>query len=194
MPIKGRPSKLSNAQWEEIGRRLLAGGITRTALAKEYGVSAGRITQRFSKDVAKVKYAAKQIVKAEEAIAILNITERVAAFSLVDDLKAVSKHLASAAKYGAMTAHRLSEMAHTHTEVIDPAANLAVNLGPLQNVVALTRGANEASNIGVNLLRANKEAVDELNHAPVAPDVDLSKLSDKELEDYITLREKVQSG
>lgn len=40
----GRPSKLTDAQWETIGKRLLAGEST-SALAREFGVSAERVWQ-----------------------------------------------------------------------------------------------------------------------------------------------------
>ena len=95
----GRPSKLTDAQWEAIGKRLLAGEST-SALARELGVSKDAVSSRFSKRTETIKAVANQLVATDRAMANLNVSEQMAARSLADDLKAVSEHLASAARYG----------------------------------------------------------------------------------------------
>ncbi len=75
-------------------------------------------------------------------------------------------HLAGAAKFGAATAHRLSGIAHNKVQEIDDAAPLdAKSLDALKGVAVLTKLANESSQIGVNLLAANKEMIKEANQA-----------------------------
>jgi hypothetical protein len=161
----GRQSKLTDAQWEKIGKRLLAGDSV-SALAREFNVSKSTISGRFSERNQNVKDAANQIVAAEIALAKLNVSEQIAARSLADDLKAISEHLAGAARFGAATAHRLSGIAHNKVAEIDDAAPLdAGSMEALKGIAALTRLANESSEIGVNLLRANKEHVDAVNAA-----------------------------
>lgn len=160
----GRPSKLTDAQWEQIGKRLLA-GESAASLAREFKVSTGLISQRFSKRTQAVKSTADKIVEAERALSFLNVSEQIAARNLADDLKAISEHLAGAARYGAATAHRLSGIAHGKVAEIDDAAPLGENIESLKNVAVLTRMANEASEIGVNLLKANKDEIDRLNEA-----------------------------
>jgi ABC-type transporter Mla subunit MlaD len=158
-----RPSKLTDAQWEKIGKRLLA-GESPSALAREFGVSKSTISGRFSERVKNVKDAANQIVAAENALSKLNVSEQIAARSLADDLKAISQHLAGAARFGAATAHRLSGIAHSKVAEIDDAAPLdAESRDALTDVAALTKMANEASEIGMNLLKANKDTIDDLN-------------------------------
>ncbi|WP_259460889.1 hypothetical protein [Paraburkholderia sp. BL23I1N1] len=76
----------------------------------------------------------------------------------------VSEHLLAAADYGAATARRLAGIAHTKSAEIDDANPLTPEgVEALKGISALTRMANDASEIGVNLLRANKEAVEDIN-------------------------------
>lgn len=153
-----RPSKLTDAQWESIGKRLLA-GESAAALSREFGVSKAAISVRFSKRTEAVKTVAKQIVETERALSFLNVSEQIAARSLADDLKAISEHLAGAARFGAATSHRLAGIAHNKVAEIDDAKPLnEESLASLKGIAVLTRMANDASEIGLNLLRANKDA------------------------------------
>jgi ABC-type transporter Mla subunit MlaD len=148
-----------------IGKRLLAGESV-SSLAREFDVSKSTISGRFSERNQNVKDAANQIVAAEHALSKLNVSEQIAARSLADDLKAISEHLAGAARFGAATAHRLSGIAHNKVAEIDDAAPLDdESLSALKGIAVLTKMANESSEIGVNLLRANKEHVDAVNAA-----------------------------
>ncbi|WP_157685105.1 Hin recombinase [Robbsia andropogonis] len=134
------------------------------ALAREYGVSKGLISARFSKRTETIKSVAKQIVETERSLSFLNVSEQIAARSLADDLKAISDHLAGAARFGSATAHRLAGIAHNKVNEIDDAKPLdQQGMEALKSIAVLTRMANESSEIGVNLLRANKDAVDEAN-------------------------------
>jgi len=151
-----RPSKLTDKQWAEIERRLLAGEKA-SALAKEYGIDRAAITRRFSQQVRNVNQVANQIVMAESALRALPIAQQIQAVSLADELRAISSNLASAAKFGSMTAHRLSAIAHVQTDLLDDAATLEENTAALKSVMAMTKGANDAATIGLNLLAANKE-------------------------------------
>ena len=159
----GRPSKLTEKQWESIGKRLLAGEST-SSLAREFGVSKGAISARFSKRTETVKSVANQIVATTEALSLLNDSEQIAAHGLARRLINISNHLAGAAEFGASTAHRLAGIANGKVQEIDDAAPVTdESLLALKGIAALTRTANEASEIGINLLKANKEAVDTLN-------------------------------
>lgn len=159
----GRPSKLTDAQWEKVGKRLLAGEST-SKLADEFGVSKSAISTRFSKRTETIKTVANQIVETESALAKLNVSEQMAARSLADDLKAISEHLAGAARFGAMTAHRLSGIAQGKVLEIDDAAPMDdKSRGALADIAVLTKMANGAAEIPLGLLKANKETVDDLN-------------------------------
>lgn len=199
-----RPSKLTDAQWEAIGKRLLA-GESAASLAREYGVSKAAISARFSKRTENIKSVAKQIVETERALSFLNVSEQMAARSLADDLKAISDHLAGAARFGAATAHRLSGIAHSKVAEIDDATPLndEQSVASLKSVAVLTRMANDSSEIALNLLRANRETVEELNkqereNAPLGATADLSNLSDDELANLEAISAKLgqpaQSG
>lgn len=156
----GRNSKLTAAQWSEISKRLIAGEIA-SALAREFGVSKALISSRFSKRTETVKAVANQLFEADRAFSNLNVSERIDAWSIVDDLKAMSMHLAGAGKFGAATAHRLSGIANAKVGEIDDAAPLdQESLVTLKGVAVLSRMANDASEIALNLLKANKESFD----------------------------------
>ncbi|MDW3684891.1 helix-turn-helix domain-containing protein [Cupriavidus sp. CV2] len=156
----GRKSKLTDAQWEAIGKRLLAGDAA-SALAREYGVSKTAISIRFSKRNETIKTVANQIVETERALSKLNVSEQMAARSLADSLKDISEHLAGAARFGAMTAHRLAGIAAQQVEKIDDVEPIEKSMKALIGVSTLTKLANGASEIGLNLLRANKEALED---------------------------------
>jgi hypothetical protein len=153
----GRPSKLTEAQWDEIRRRLLEGEKA-ADLAREYGVSKTRISENVSKRASAVKDVAKQIVKAESDFRKLSVSEQFDTVSILRNLTNTFGHLSSAAAYNAATAHRLAGIAHMKVAEIDDAAPLTEeSLGALKGIAVLTRMANEASEIGMNLVRANKE-------------------------------------
>ncbi|SEL12353.1 Helix-turn-helix domain of resolvase [Roseateles sp. YR242] len=159
----GRPSKLTEQQWAEIQKRLLAGEKA-ADLAREFKVSKTRISERFSERNGTVKAVANQIVEADAALRRLPVTEQIAALTLADELKAISKHLASAAKYGAATAHRLSGIAHAKVQEIDDAAPLDdESRGALRDVAVLTKLANDSAEIPMSLLQANKDLAKEIN-------------------------------
>lgn len=159
----GRKSALTDKQWEDIGKRLLAGEST-SSLAREYKVGKSTISERFSERTNRVKATAGLIVKAETALKSLSIPEQISAQSLADELRAITMHLAGAAKFGSATAHRLSGIAHAKVQEIDDAAPLgAESLESLKGVAILTKLANDSSQIAVNLLAANKEHIRDMN-------------------------------
>lgn len=159
----GRNSKLTEKQWESIGKRLLDGESVR-ALGREFGVAESAIRKRFGAQAKSIKAVANQLVVAETAFKSLPISAQISARTLANRLLAVSDHLVGAAEFGASTAHRLSGIANSKVTEIDDAAPLnSESLETLKGVAVLTKMANEASEIGVNLLRANKEAIDDMN-------------------------------
>ena len=154
-----RKSKLSEKQWTEIGERLLR-GESMASLAREFGVSKSTVSERFAERNSRVKAAASLALQADSAFKVLGFSERVSAQNLIEELRAVSMHLAGAAKYGSATAHRLSGIAHAKVQEIDDAKPLdAESLESLKGIAVLTRMANESSQIGLNLLNANKDQI-----------------------------------
>ncbi len=86
------------------------------------------------------------------------ISAQISARTLADELKEVSIHLAKAAKYGAATAHRLAGIAHSKVAEIDDAKPLDdKSREALGDIAVLTKMANGSAEIGLNLLKANKE-------------------------------------
>jgi len=150
----GRSSVLSLKQWADIEKRILSGEKIRP-LSREYGISEAAIRKRLGAQVSSIKRVANQIVETDLALSVLSIGAQISAHNLADELKAISLHLGAAAKYGAMTASALSKLAHDQIDSVDLTDP---ELTSLKQIAALTRVANDSSNIGVNLLKANKEA------------------------------------
>ena len=152
-------ARLTERQWEYIRRRLLTGEKI-PALAKEFGITRQAITKKLGSLVTNIKAVAIQIVETEQNLRKLPESCQVSAVNLASELMSISNHLASGAKYGAMTFHRLAGIANQHAETLDdsnPSMETLVNIG------ALTKVGNESAATGLNLLNANKETIKKLN-------------------------------
>ncbi len=178
-----RPSKLNEAQWAEIERKHLIEGIPIRTIAKEYNLDPSTLRRRFNPHYARAKpnaeraaivkpdlkqIAAEKVASDAEArrvmdkIATLPYPQQAVVSELAQTLTNISKHLGKAAEYGAATAHRLSAIANAQIEKVDDAEPMKSHV-ELANAAALTRMANASAEIGIGLLRANKEAIDALN-------------------------------
>ena len=174
----GRKSVLTAEQWTEVERRHLVCGDSINALANEFGINESSIRRKIKPNKAGCQNSANALqslasekvrVEAEsrfiaERIAQLPAAKQLIVVDLARKLSSISEHLAGAAEFGAMTAHKLSGIANFKAAEIDDANPLdGQSIESLKDISALTRMANEASTIGINLLRANKETVDDLN-------------------------------
>jgi len=187
----GRKSKLTESQWAEISRRHIEGESLRS-LAKAFGVGESTVREKVSAQSAHIKIVANQIVATERAVMALPISAQITAHNLAAKLRAISDDLASAAHYGAKTAHRLNALANSEVQKVDDANPLASVEG-LRGVAALTGLANESAKIGLNLLAANKETVKAINEEPPdRPSIDPSKLSDRAMEELMGARVAAQ--
>jgi len=173
-----RPSKLTESQWHEVEKRMLAGEKA-AALAKEYGVDRAAITRRITPSVRNVKAVANQLLNAEAAFKQLPITQQIATISLMDELRAISTNLASAAKYGAVNANILSGLANQQLNTVNE-ENLMTGEGmiALKTVGALQDMANEASKVPLGLLSANKDQMQKITNPQNS---DLREMTDEEL-------------
>lgn len=163
-----RKSKLSDAQWADIERRMLEGEAVR-ALAREFDVSETAIRARKSSQVTEIKAVANQLVTANQALRKLPITSQQTAQTLAQRLIALSDNLLGAAMQGAATAHRLHAIANSEVQKIDDANPLS-SMTAVKAVAVLTDVANKSASIGLNLLAANsKGSMPEEPPAPSGP-------------------------
>lgn len=170
----GRKSKLSPKQWENAAHRV-SGGETLKAVAKDYGIDESALRRGLTKvrELAE-RIAATDLSARKNAadLSVLPVPQQRMVTGLAARLVSISEHLASAAEYGAMTAHRLNSYAHKASDKIDETDPLSLESQPaLAGVALLTKMANSSAEIGLNLLRANKETVDDLNKAAEDPPV-----------------------
>lgn len=170
----GRKSKLTPEQWIDVERRVLVDGESVSAIAREFGMDEAAIRRKINPNksekseradkskplmqLAKEKVSADKLVRdISEEISGLPVARQNIVSDLARKLSSISDHLAGAAEYGAMTAHRLSMIANMQVSQIDETASLEENSDALKSVLAITRAGNEAAQTGLNLLNANKD-------------------------------------
>jgi predicted DNA-binding protein YlxM (UPF0122 family) len=163
----GRPSKLTDKQWSNIEKLILAGEKV-SPIARKYGITEAAIRKRINTKVTPLKAIANQLAKAELEFDSLPLSSKVKVRTLADELKDISVHLSGAARFGAMTAHRLSSMAHTESDKIDVVDPLK-SIGTLKGIAVLNKMANESAGIGLNLMHTNKDTVSRLNEIETVP-------------------------
>lgn len=151
----GRPSKLTEKQWAEISKRLLAGEKGR-ALAREFGVSETAIRGRLSSQTKEIKTVANQVFAAESAFKALPVTSQIAVRNFADDLHAMNMHMAGAGKFNSATAHRLAGIANGQVDKID-SVNPMESQEVLQGIAAMLKLSNEAAVIPIGLMKANAD-------------------------------------
>jgi hypothetical protein len=163
----GRPSKLTQEQWDRIGERLLAGETAR-GLGREFQVSEAAIRKRFgahqavSAQSAQVRTVAEKLAEAHAALEVLPLAQRAVAVSLAEKLRSISSSLASAAELGAKTSHRLQSLANSQVAKVDDADPMG-SINVLRDVGVLTKLANDSASIALNLLAANKERIQRMD-------------------------------
>jgi hypothetical protein len=154
----GRKSALSDSQWTEIHKRLLAGEGVR-ALAKEYGVSPSRISERKTERVDVIKSVANQMVSAECSVKALSVPDQIMVFDYASKLRSMASNLLSAAHSGSVTSARLAAIAEKESQKINPDEPME-SAEQLQAIAALNRLGNDAAQIGLQVLKANQSAVE----------------------------------
>lgn len=163
-----RPSKLTEKQWLEITDRIARGESIR-ALSREFKIAESSIRERVANTAKQIKEVAYQMAETQIALKAMPVSAQIIAHNLADELKQISMHLASAAKYGAATAHRLNGIAHDQVGKIDD-AEPERSMGSLQRIAVLSKIANSSAEIGLKLLAANKDIAtpDETPPTPTA--------------------------
>ncbi len=180
----GRKSSLTAEQWIEVERRHLVDGDSINALAVEFGINESSIRRRIKPSKAAAPGRKNPLhALAEEKVRVDAQSKRIAAqiaelpyanqqivSDLARKLTTISDHIGSAAEYSAASAHRLSLMANQQLDKVDDVDPLkSVNV--LQAVALLQKMANSSSEIGLNLLRANKEAIESANKGDAPEDM-----------------------
>ena len=156
------PSKLTDKQWWDVEKRI-SGGTSMRALAKEYKVTEGTIRKRVSTHLKPILDIANQLAEAELAKEALPIITQVKVRSLADELKSISVHLTGAARLGAMTSHKLAELANIQVNLIDE-ENPMASEDAMKSVSALSRMSNDSSQIAISLINANKDQMNKLSN------------------------------
>lgn len=162
----GRPAKLDEKDWKEIERRYIVESESARSISKDFSVSESAIRQRFSAQRAEIKSVANQVIEAEQALYSLGVTAQVTAQQLINEMRAISGHIASAAKHNAHTASLFSQMANRQALAL--ASKAEQDIEAVRNTVVMIDASNKSAQIGIELIRLNKEQAQE-------PDIDATK-------------------
>jgi DNA primase catalytic subunit len=177
----GRKSSLTPEQWVEVERRHLVDGESINALAAAYGVNESSIRRRLKANKAEPGRKSPLHVLAEEKVRVDTESKRISAqiaelpyakqmivSDLARKLTNISEHIGSAAEISAASSHRLSMLANQQLDLVDDVNPLAT-AAQLKTFEVLQNMANGASQIPMNLLRANKDVIEDMNKSKDAP-------------------------
>lgn len=164
----GRPSKLTDDQWKELGARLL-GGAKAADLAREYGVPRSAISERFSERNRTVRELATQVVEVNRAIAARPQIEQDAIHQLAHDMETISRNYASQTVAQSEAGKLLSAGALAQLKGIILTRPLTEeDRDGIKDAVGMIRAANEAAVPTRDMLTMNKDRmVRELEKADV---------------------------
>ena len=186
----GRHSKLAPEQWDEIGRRVVA-GESMGSLSREFKIAKSAISERCSPKAERVRLVANKLVDANKALNSLPEAERPLAVRLADDLKSISLNLTRAAKAGSNTAARLAELANGKVDRV-VREDGGVDQVTLMDIGALTVTSNRAAAPALRLVAANQER--EESPEVLDDEPDYSTLSMDELDHLERLETKARGG
>lgn len=147
----GRPSKLTESQWEDLLRRL-ASGEAATTLARKYKISKTSISKRVSQQAEVSKLIAHDLVEIETRIESLPVSQQRVIRSIADRLKDMSADYAEAAQDGVETARHLQGLAKQQARAL----GAEVTADDLRPIAALAETANKSAAMASNLIAANK--------------------------------------
>lgn len=172
----GRKSALTPEQWAEVERRHIVNGESLNSLAKQLGLNESSLRKKIGRklneqesvrdelrDLAARKARADRDMKSvTKEIQALPVVRQMIVTDLARKLSAISEHLSSAGEHAASASHRLMAMARDQIDKIDE-VDPKKSREAIEAVVALTRMANDAAHIPLNLLKANQETVNAMN-------------------------------
>lgn len=148
----GRPSRLTEAQWQTVGRRLAQGEGVR-ALAREFKVSPSIISNRFSKHVPELKTLAARIAQDELDLEGLTLSEQTTVRRIADDLKLTASNLGKAAVHGSQAAMHLFTKAAQHTQRLKDDLQTDELIKAVETIHAIARAGNESAKPALALLK-----------------------------------------
>lgn len=150
-----RPSKLTPAQWADIETRIVQGESI-SALSREYGISRGAIRDQVSDMAEKIKSAADQIVKSEQALSALPVSARVSAIDLSQKMMAISQNLAAAAELNSATSIKMAQAANIKMQTVDEMSP-ETHTEAISMAISLVRGSNDAAKMPMDILAINRQ-------------------------------------
>ena len=169
----GRPSKLSDREWAEIGRRL-ANNESQSKLAKEFKVSRASIIARFSDRVSDIRDAGMALAGAELLVERLPVADRVSARAFADQVKGIQNDYAETTALGIKAAKIIQ------CKVLAQAQALPDIPSPedLKPIMAGSATTNSLSSMATSMLSSKSRVIDDdPDSSMFTPDVAAKMLS-----------------
>lgn len=154
----GRPSKLTDKQWDEVIRRHLAGESI-NKLSAEFEVSRAAMSERISGRANKIKTVAAQMVASERALRDLPVSDRVHVVTVRDRLSVLEDiylQVADTAARNSMHMHNLAAEQKQFMDDADPLGHPASKLA-VKAFMSLTVAGNLAMVVPSTLLKASQD-------------------------------------
>ena len=111
-------ARLTSEQWENLRKRMMAGESV-SHLSREFKVSRTAINKKLGQQKSTVNDVANQIVSASVNLGKLPESLQFEVVNLAGEMMAIKKHVASGARFNAMTFHRLAGIANQHVMLLD---------------------------------------------------------------------------
>lgn len=167
-----RYARLTPKQWEEAAK-LLADRVSYRAIAAKFGCSESTIRKGLDKllDLANKKVQSDIESRAvSNTISALSEPHQRVVNVMAERLTKISEHMASAAQWAAMSADHCAELANMNVKnILKNPLGSAESIEALRSFKVMTEMANLSAEIPIGLLRANKDAIDDLNKAGQQP-------------------------
>lgn len=180
----GRKASLTDKQQKEILKRSLEDNEGSRAIAAAMKLPETTVRRYIMAQAATIKSAGNQIVTAERKILDLPIVAQVAARDYMATLRAISDNLATAAAIGTSNAAKLAKVAER--EIEKATISDEIDIEGLKIANGLTRSANDAAQIGMQLLQANKDR--KIDQGDDKHGIDVSSLSPQALAELMRAR------
>jgi transposase-like protein len=156
-----RPAKLTEEMKTEAAQRIVDGGITYEALAKELGVSKPCLIKNVSDRVNKLKAAANQIVATANALSLLPVNDRGSAINLAQTLLYMANNMASTSGKMSRASDRLASLVEKRVDTLEDIAQTGAGITTedIQLTLGSIRMVNEASQTPLKMMDLAKESI-----------------------------------
>lgn len=151
----GRPSKLTDEQWEAVASRIIK-GETLSDVARSLKMSKGTISERVRPLLEKLKTVAERVVETQQVVSALPVIEQRLVITMANRMSSIMDHVTSASEDKAAVSSKLARVARVMADKIDP--NGPINAEDVKAIAVIVETSNRADSAPRDLMNANRDA------------------------------------